>query len=133
MENSKQGVWEMMSEIELMRAIQVKASELGCRLWRNNNGIGWVGPQVRVSHPQMIMMRPGDVLIRNALPLHAGLGVGSSDLIGITDHGSFLACEVKAPKGRPTEGQESFIDMVKRLGGIGVIAKSVEDFTNALK
>lgn len=122
-----------MSEVELMRAIQIKASELGHRLLRNNVGVGWVGPQVRVGRPQMIMMRPGDVLIRNAQPLNSGLCVGSSDLIGLTDNGRFLACEVKAPKGRLREGQESFIDMVNRLGGVGIIARSVEDFTNALK
>lgn len=121
-----------MSEVELMRAIQMRASELGHRLFRNNVGTGWVGPQVRVSHPQMIMMRPGDVLLRSSQPLHSGLCVGSSDLIGLTDKGRFLAVEVKAPKGRPSGGQESFIDMVKRFGGVGVIAKSVEDFVNAL-
>lgn len=120
-----------MSEIDLMRAIQVKASEMGHRLWRNNVGTGWVGPQVRVSHPQMIMMHPGDVLIRNASALHSGLCVGSSDLIGLTDRGRFLAAEVKSAKGRPTEGQESFIETIKRLGGVGVIAKSVEDFIAA--
>lgn len=121
-----------MSEVDLMRAIQLKASELGHRLFRNNVGVGWVGPQVRVNRPQMVMMRPGDVLIRNAQPLNSGLCVGSSDLIGLTDKGRFIATEVKAPKGRATEGQESFIDMIKRFGGVGVIAKSVEDFTNAL-
>lgn len=117
-----------MSEVELMRAIQIKASDLGHRLWRNNNGLGWVGPQVRVSHPQLLMVRPGDVLIRGAMPLHAGLIEGSSDLIGLTAAGQFLAVEVKTPKGLVREGQESFIAQVKRMGGIGLIARSVEDF-----
>lgn len=121
-----------MSEVDLMRQIQKIASELGHRLFRNNVGVGWVGPQVRVSHPQMIMMRPGDVLIRNAQPLNSGLCVGSSDLIGWTSTGRFLATEVKAPKGRPTDGQESFLQTVNRMGGIAILAKSVEDFTNAL-
>lgn len=117
-----------MSEVELMRQIQLKASELGHRLWRNNVGVGWVGPQVRVSHSQMIMMHPGDVLIRNAKPLHAGLAEGSSDLIGITKNGQFQAVEVKAPKGRLREGQESFLNMVKRLGGLGFEVRSLEDY-----
>jgi hypothetical protein len=117
-----------MSEIELMRAIQLRASEMGHRLFRNNVGMGWVGPQVRVSHSQMIMMHPGDMLIRRAMVLHAGLAEGSSDLIGLTDTGRFLAVEVKAPKGKLREGQESFLEMVQRLGGIGIVAKSVEDF-----
>lgn len=117
-----------MSEVELMRAIQMEASRQGHRLFRNNIGTGWVGPQSRVSRPTMVLMKEGDVLIRNASPLHSGLCVGSSDLIGLSTAGRFLAVEVKAPKGRATVGQESFIDMVNRLGGLGIIAKSLEDF-----
>ena len=117
-----------MSEIDLMRQIQMKASDLGHRLFRNNVGTGWVGPQQRVNRPQMLMIFPGDVVIRKAMTLHAGLCPGSSDLIGLTSQGRFLAAEVKAPKGRPTEGQESFIEMVNRLNGIGLIARSVDEF-----
>lgn len=117
-----------MSEIELMRRIQMMASDLGHRLFRNNVGTGWVGSQVRVSRPTMVMMNEGDVLIKKGAALHSGLCVGSSDLIGLTSTGKFIACEVKAPKGRMREGQESFIDMVKRLGGIGIVAKTLEDF-----
>ena len=106
-----------MSEVELMREIQMKASEQGHRLFRNNEGVGWVGGQVRVSRPGMVMMRPGDVLLRGKCPLHAGLGVGSSDLIGLTSAGRFLAVEVKSMRGRATPGQECFVDMVNRLGG----------------
>ncbi len=117
-----------MSEIDLMRQIQIRASELGHRLFRNNVGQGWVGSQIRVSRPTMIMVHPGDLVIRKALPLHAGLAVGSSDLIGLTSSGQFMAVETKTPKGHITEGQESFIDMVKRLNGIGIIARKIEDF-----
>jgi len=117
-----------MSEIDLVRRVQLKASELGHRLWRNNSGVGWAGEQVRVNRPTMIMMRPGDVLVRSARALHAGLAEGSSDLIGLTNIGTFLAVECKSERGKPTSGQESFIDMINRLGGIGIIAKSVDDF-----
>lgn len=116
-----------MNEIDVMRLLQIKASELGHRLWRNNIGNGWVGQQVRVSRSQMVMVHPGDVVLRSARVLHAGLAEGSSDLIGISSSGQFLAVEVKTPKGRTTDGQESFIDTVKRLGGIGIVARSVED------
>lgn len=116
-----------MSEINLMREIQLRASELGHRLWRNNVAQGWVGEQTRVGTPTMVRMYPGDVLIRSARSLHAGLAPGSSDLIGLTSAGRFLAVEVKAPKGRATEGQESFIEQVQRMGGIGIVAKSVDD------
>lgn len=111
-----------------MRAIQIKATEQGHRLWRNNVGTGWVGPQVRVHGPTMVMMHEGDVLLRKASALHAGLCVGSSDLIGITNRGLFLATEVKAPKGRLEPGQPSFIDQVRSMGGIGIVARTLEDF-----
>lgn len=117
-----------MSEVDIMRLIQIKASDLGHRLWRNNLGDGWVGAQTRVSRSQMVMVHPGDVVIRSARVLHAGLVTGSSDLIGLTNTGRFIACETKTPKGHVTEGQESFIDQIKRMGGIGIIARSVEDF-----
>lgn len=117
-----------MSEIDIVRALQIKASEMGHRLFRNNSGVGWAGQQVRVARSRMVMVHPGDVVIRSARPLHAGLAEGSSDLIGLSSSGRFLAVEVKSLKGRTTDRQESFIDMVNRLGGIGMIAKSVEDF-----
>lgn len=117
-----------MSEVELMRAIQMKASDMGHRLFRNNVGTGWVGQQVRVSQPTMVMMAPGDVLVRKASPLHSGLCVGSSDLIGLTKIGLFLAVEVKAPKGRFQPNQPSFIEQVRGMGGIGIVARTLEDF-----
>jgi len=117
-----------MTEIDLLRQLQLKASNLGHRLFRNNSGVGWAGQQVRVNRPQMVMMHPGDVLVRSARALHAGLSPGSSDLIGLTNQGRFLAVECKSDRGKPTPGQESFIDMVNRLGGIGIVARSVEDF-----
>lgn len=117
-----------MSEVDLMRQIQLRASELGARLFRNNSGVGWAGEQVRVNRPMMVLMLPHDVLVRKARALHAGLCPGSSDLIGLTKEGRFLAVEVKSDRGRATEGQESFIDMVNRLQGIGIIARKVEEF-----
>jgi hypothetical protein len=93
-----------MSEIDLMRQIQFRASELGHRLWRNNVGFC------------------------NDPKLRFGLCPGSSDLIGISKDGRFIAVEVKTSKGRTSPGQESFIQVVRRLGGIGIIARKVEDF-----
>lgn len=116
-----------MSEIDLMRRIQFKASDLGHRLWRNNVGTGWVGPQTRVSTPTMVMMYPGDVLVRKASALHAGLCMGSSDLIGLTNKGQFIAAEIKAPKGRFQKDQPSFLEQVRSMGGLGIVARSEDD------
>ena len=118
-----------MSEIDLVRKLQLKASDLGHRLWRNTVSQCWVGAQTRVSSPTMVRMYPGDVLLRGAKVIHAGLAVGSSDLIGIqAGSGRFLAVECKTDKGRTSEGQESFVDTVNRLGGWGKVCRSLEDF-----
>ena len=117
-----------MSEIELMRAIQIKASVDGHRLWRNNVGMGWCGQQIRVTEPAMLKVYPGDVLIRKALPLHAGLCTGSSDLIGLSKFGRFLAVEVKTAKGRFQKDQPSFLEQIRSMGGIGLVCRTLEDF-----
>jgi VRR-NUC domain len=97
-------VYVRNTESELMRAIQLRASELGHRLWRNNIG-----------------------LCKNPM-LRYGLCVGSADLIGLSNTGRFLAVECKSANGRLTKEQESFLATVRRLNGIGIVAKSVEDF-----
>ena len=111
-----------------MREIQLEASSRGHRLFRNNVGVGWCGAQTRVSHPTMVRMYPGDLLLRKALPLHSGLCPGSSDLIGLTKAGLFLAVEIKAPKGRFQLGQPSFLEQVRAMGGIGIVARTLVDF-----
>ncbi len=116
-----------LAEIDLVKQLQIRASELGHRLWRNNSGVGWAGGQVRVSEPTMVFMRPGDVLVRQARALHAGLAPGSSDLIGLTAQGRFIAVECKSERGRATEGQENFLETVHRLGGLGILARVVAD------
>lgn len=72
------------------------------------------------------------MLIYDARPLHAGLCVGSSDIIGITPDGRFLAVEVKTKTGRATAEQIRFIDAVRRKGGVAGIARSVDDALSLL-
>ena len=128
-----------MSEIELMRMIQAKWTEhkLG-RIFRNNNGVGWTGQRVTVTRTQSVVVGPGDVLLRNARPFHAGLCEGSSDLIGwksilITPEmvgrpfAQFAAVETKSPKGRATDEQRQFLYVVENVGGFSVLAKKIED------
>ena len=108
-----------MSEIDIMRQIQVALTKAGCRAFRNNTAQGWVG--------QIVSHQPGLVVLSNARPLHAGLCIGSSDLIGFTDDGRFLAVEVKTERGRATEEQRRFIVVVRQFGGYAGIARSVDD------
>lgn len=101
------------------------------RIFRHNVGMGWAGgPATRRSD--------GSVLVRNARPLHAGLIVGGSDLIGWTtieiteaDIGRrvalFTAIEVKDGDHPPTAEQANFIRQVQAAGGIAGVARSVDD------
>jgi hypothetical protein len=69
----------------------------------------------------------GDVYIKNARMIRAGLGVGTSDYIGATPVNGkaiFTAVEVKTAHGRATEEQLNFIAAIKAAGGIAFIARS---------
>ena len=105
-------------------------SSAGLTLWRNNTGTGWVGDVARLKN--------GDILIRDPAPLHAGLSKGSSDLIGLRprlilpeDVGSilaqFVALEIKAGRDRLRPEQITFLDFVRRAGGVALEVRKVED------
>jgi hypothetical protein len=113
-----------------MRSILLACSRGATRLFRNNTAQAWVGASRRFSRAETVLVQPGDVLIRDARPLHAGLCVGSSDLIGWTQRGGqavFTAIEVKADRGRLTGEQASFIAAVQSAGGIAGVARSPDE------
>lgn len=98
-----------MSEREIQDAIQLAASQDGCLLLRN-----------------MV----GGFYDRTGRFVRFGLCEGSSDLIGWTATGQFLAIEVKRP-GHKTrvdrlQAQQRFIDAVQAAGGKAGFAESVE-------
>jgi hypothetical protein len=128
-----------VTEADLMRNLQKLASKLGARLFRQNTGQAWVGKIER--GPRVVRLGPGDIVLRNARPFHAGF-TGMSDLGGwvpvrITAGmvGSIVAVytqvEVKA-KGRPTREQMAWIDAVNAAGGRAGIARSADDLSNIL-
>jgi hypothetical protein len=109
------------------------------RLWRNNVGTGWAGQATKVTSGNLRAitagLRPGDVVIRQGRPLHAGLCVGSSDLIGyrvVDGVAQFVALEVKSATGRPTAQQTQFLDHITSVGGCAGIVRSVEDARTVL-
>ena len=59
---------------------------------------------------------------------------GISDLIGVYK-GRFLAVEVKLPSNKKgtTKLQDWFLEKINQCGGIGVVAKSVEELAVALE
>lgn len=59
--------------------------------------------------------------------------VGSSDIIGLLRGGRFLGIEVKTPTGRQSPEQVKFENMIRRMGGLYVLARSVDDVWEALR
>ena len=80
---------------------------------------------------------------RTGRPVQFGLARGSADLIGLRtvtitpdmvgqQVAVFTSIEVKTPKGRPTAEQQNWLNMVRSLGGIAGIARSIQDANEIL-
>ena len=124
-----------MSEHEIQQRILLACGSGTTRLWRNNVGTGWAGQATQIRRRGMLAVEPGDVLVRNARPLHAGLCTGSSDLIGyrqIDGVAQFVAIEVKSERGRPSPQQVQFLDHIQGAGGCAGIARSVDEAQSLL-
>ncbi len=78
-------------------------SAAGCMAFRNNTGL---------------------LPDANGRPVRFGLCVGSSDIIGLTPEGLFLAVECKTATGRTTEAQDRFLASVRKRGGRAGVARS---------
>lgn len=126
----------MSDEAPLMKELQIAASQLGARLFRQNAGQGWVGKAEKFSRAKTVAVQPGDVLIRKGRPFHAGhegmsdLGGWSPLVIGPEHLGKTLAvylqAEVKAGA-LTTEAQRRWIEAVNRAGGIAGIVRSHDE------
>jgi hypothetical protein len=122
-------------ETNLVRKIMLKlGADPKIRIFRNNSGKCWIGASKMFNSSQTVNVKAGDVLVQQARYFDAGLCPGSSDLIGLkaikitpemvgAEIACFVAIEVKLPSGRVQENQINFLDMVKRLGGKGVICR----------
>jgi len=114
-----------------MRDIQITATKIGARLFRNSVGLAWTGT---VHHDG------NRVIITNPRPVHFGLLKGSADLVGwlpctIGNHRVpvFASCEVKAKRGRPTADQVIWHDQVAHYGGLATISRSSDDFLTVVE
>lgn len=128
-----------MAEVDLMRRLQMAASRIGARLFRQNTGMAWVGKVEK--RTGLVRLGPDDLVIRNARPFHAGV-TGMSDLGGwvpvtITQEmiGSTVALyaqvEVK-DGGRPTKEQMAWVAAVIAAGGRAGVARSESDLVTIL-
>ena len=57
---------------------------------------------------------------------------GVSDILGFDNTGKFIAIEVKTSKGRLSQNQKLFLEDVNRNGGVGFVARSVDDVRKEL-
>jgi hypothetical protein len=124
-----------MSEQNLLKRIQLKLSPSAI-MFRNNTGMGWIGKSFRASKPTKVNLLPGDVVIRQARPLHAGLCKGSSDLIGwsVKDgHAIFTAIEAKTGNLKVTNEQRIFLENVRKNGGIAFVSRDADESVEILK
>lgn len=118
------------SEAGVQQSIRLQCAG---RLWRNNVGV---------------LMDDRGIPVRYGLAndsSRVNRSIKSSDLIGITPItlggvtvGVFTAIEVKGPswKYRGTErevAQLKYINLAQSLGGIGVFATSLQDYTTAIQ
>lgn len=127
-----------MSDAPFLRRLLLACSRGSSRLFRNSVGQGWVGKSTRIAKAGPVHLNVGDVVIRQARPLHAGLIGGSGDLIGWRsfviqpeDVGRrvavFASLEAKEGAGRLSPEQRNFRDQVLAAGGIAGEVRSVED------
>jgi len=58
---------------------------------------------------------------------------GSSDILGLLPGGRFIAVECKSKKGKLSENQKDFLAEVERLGGLAIVARSVDDIMKAVE
>jgi hypothetical protein len=74
----------------------------------------------------------GAVRIATDRWLHFGLK-GSADILGLLPGGRFLAVECKAQDGRLSPEQRQFLEDIKALGGMAIMAKSWQEIDQALR
>lgn len=113
----------------IQNEIRLALSNGDTRLLRQQAGNLWAGEATK--------LRDGSVLIRNPRRVEVGFP-GLSDLGGWTTVtvtpdmvgrrvAVYLAVEVKTPRGRVSDEQETFIALVRAAGGRAGVARSVED------
>lgn len=127
-----------MKEGDLMRLLQLAASKMGARLFRQNSALAWAGDRIdQYTHRCMVTVNPGDVIVRKARPIRAGqpgmsdLGgfmpiVITADMVGMRI-ARYVQAEVKTAKGKEQDNQRDWLAMVKRHGGLGGVVRSEDD------
>ena len=132
----------MNNESALLKKFLLEYSRRGGRLFRFQSGLFWTGKTSGpTKKPITVNLHPGDMVIRRARPVKSG-HPGISDTVGWTriqitpdmvgrTVSVFTAVEAKTENVRATKEQKNFINLVNEHGGIGVIAKKLQDIFDA--
>ena len=100
----------MTSEKQIQNAIiRTFGIRADMRIWRNNTGLA----------------HHGNRMVRYGIP-------GQADITGILPDGRRLEIEVKSASGRQSHDQQNFQKMIERFNGLYILARSVNDVTQAL-
>lgn len=132
-----------MTEQQIMKRMMIALSSAGARVFRNTVGMAYQGKAIRFTQPTTVRVEPGDIVIRQARTVHAGLMTGSSDLVGwhsrlIDEYdigkriAVFLGCEVKSEDGALEPEQRQFLEVVRDSGGIAILARSNDEAISLL-
>lgn len=124
------------TEAQIQQAIRLALGrEPDLVLWRANVGKGRILPD-KTLHGIISMISRGQIsqaiaAVRDILsrpPRHYGLPNGAADLCGILlPHGRWVCLEVKTPRGRQSEAQRLWGDLVRKMGGFYAVVRSVDD------
>lgn len=132
-----------MIESNILKRVMFAVTAAGAVAFRNNTGQGWIGRSRRLKQGETLRAIGGELLIYDPRPLHAGLIVGSGDLIGwrtvtITPEmvgrrvAVFLSAETKSATGRLSGDQKNWQHQVRAAGGIAIVCRSADEFTELL-
>lgn len=112
-----------MLESEIMRQVQIRASELGARLWRNNVGAFKTndGKWVRYG-----LQNPGGSDLIGFTPTTI-----TPEMVGLVVP-VFTAIEVKTESGKPTKEQIDFLSFISSRCGLAGICRSPEELSGLL-
>lgn len=120
-----------MSESATLRAVRLAlGGRADTRLFRNNVALAWVGERGQHTAARLVLHNPR--------PLHAGLHVGSGDLVGwrtimVTPDmvgqrlAVFVSIETKALRGKRATEQKNWAQQVREAGGLAGFARSVDE------
>lgn len=131
------------SERKVLHRTMIALSTAGARVFRNTVGMAYQGKALRFTQPTVVHVDQGDIVIRKARTVRAGLMTGSSDLVGWNSRlideydvgkriAQFVACEVKTDRGTIEPEQQQFLEVVRDSGGVAILARSSDEAVSKL-